>query len=430
MNSTQPIPKRPQTSRQAKRAYSKQKGPRISETEKRRLARADELDQRAKKIRDQEKARKASAKKRAEKQAADREKRKQLGDAPADKISPSQKRLGDFLRPKHAGKENVRQDVYERQEANDLAKEGVLEGQESACELIRDLQGNVKASEDAASGEYKGLPSQGGFDPQRNTRTNQRVGPGLEMTREIRSSAKVYLPRVPIISPLKGKLELPRVLDFASDEDASAQLPDNKTKNNRNLMPPPPPKKAIPTCDEVDWTQFLDTNTQIEREVLLSPSDNSMPTCNEDDWTCFLESNSQIERELQASPNTDSRRLDGKDEQEPSGNGTAGSTSKHKNPTTPTKSRDHHSDKTSKCSRSSSVDDFLCNISTQELNDFGSSPVSACRLADNKKSCSVPEMQHLQSDLDISGLETAAGDYGLTDLTEQDWAEIDADDLS
>lgn len=99
MASSPPIPKRPQTSKQAKRAYQKRGNiSSVSEVERKRLARLNELDRRAEAIHEKERRRKANNKKRAEKEAEEKKKRKIVGaaDAPA-KVSASQMRLGVFL---------------------------------------------------------------------------------------------------------------------------------------------------------------------------------------------------------------------------------------------------------------------------------------------------------------------------------------------
>ena len=73
-------PNRPQTLKQAKKAYRKAgPGPRFSEVELRRLARAAELQERADRIKDREKKKKANRKKREEKMEKEREARRKAG---------------------------------------------------------------------------------------------------------------------------------------------------------------------------------------------------------------------------------------------------------------------------------------------------------------------------------------------------------------
>lgn len=67
-----------QTSTEAKRLYKKN-GPSIPERQRRQMARAAELEERAARIREQEASRKAAKKKREEKERKEREARKQLG---------------------------------------------------------------------------------------------------------------------------------------------------------------------------------------------------------------------------------------------------------------------------------------------------------------------------------------------------------------
>ena len=94
-----PLPKRPQTSAQAKRAFAKRGGSLVSEAERRRLARAVELDRRAERIREREEKKKENKKKRTEKEEKVRETRKRMGreESPV-KMEEGQMRLSGFVK--------------------------------------------------------------------------------------------------------------------------------------------------------------------------------------------------------------------------------------------------------------------------------------------------------------------------------------------
>ena len=97
---------RPQTLRQAKRAFAKRGGSLVSEEERRRIARAAELDRRAEAIRQKEERKKENKRKRDEKEARERGKRRRMGTetAPMVKIEEGQQGIMTFFKGKSRGK--------------------------------------------------------------------------------------------------------------------------------------------------------------------------------------------------------------------------------------------------------------------------------------------------------------------------------------
>lgn len=93
-----PIPKRPQTSRAARRAYNKRGGPTISEAERKRIERGAVLEERAATIRDKERKKKENKRKREEKEAKQKEERRLMGIEEVVKIEEGQMRLSRFLK--------------------------------------------------------------------------------------------------------------------------------------------------------------------------------------------------------------------------------------------------------------------------------------------------------------------------------------------
>lgn len=109
--------KRPQTLRQAKKAYQKS-GSRLSASELRQIERAAELQERAARMREREHKRKDNLKKKAEKLEKESGMRRRMGitsPVKGDYVGPSQLRLGDYL---GAGLKRKREDEgYKAKEA-------------------------------------------------------------------------------------------------------------------------------------------------------------------------------------------------------------------------------------------------------------------------------------------------------------------------
>lgn len=127
-----PLPKRPQTSKQAKRAYQKSRGiPGLSDTDSKRLERAAVLKERADRIKKREAQKAVNRQKRIEKEQKEREARKRMGIAEPEKVyvSPRQERLSQFAR---AGGKSKEQDV------EDMMGEDA-EGSEDSDQSLEDL---------------------------------------------------------------------------------------------------------------------------------------------------------------------------------------------------------------------------------------------------------------------------------------------------
>ena len=89
---------KPQTLRQAKKAYRVAPIARASDSELRKLKRASELQERAEQIKEKEKRKQLNKKKRAEKEQKEKDAKKKMGrDEEEEKISPRQVRIGIFL---------------------------------------------------------------------------------------------------------------------------------------------------------------------------------------------------------------------------------------------------------------------------------------------------------------------------------------------
>lgn len=147
-----PVPKRPQTSKQAKRAYQKSGGtPGLSKTDLKRLERAAVLQERANRIKKREAQKAVNRQKRMEKEQKEREARKRMGIPEPKKayVSPRQERLSQFVRGGGKGKEleaeaeDTLGEEAEESEGSDQSLEDLLVDQSCLLERgspVRPLQ--------------------------------------------------------------------------------------------------------------------------------------------------------------------------------------------------------------------------------------------------------------------------------------------------
>ena len=145
-----PIPQKPQTLRQAKKAYQKASGPRISDAERRRLKRAEQLQERADRIKEKDKQKRINRKKKEEKEQKERDTRRRMGleTEKEEKLSPRQFRIGVFFGRKD-GREDGRRtgDTKRRKiEADSTGEEEEGKGQ-LRREPLKELQPNTVRQE-------------------------------------------------------------------------------------------------------------------------------------------------------------------------------------------------------------------------------------------------------------------------------------------
>ena len=210
------VPIKPQTSRQAKKAYRAASGPRFSDSELRKLERAGELRERAERIREKETRRQLNKKKKAEKEQKEKEAKKKQGICEEEeKISPRQVRIGVFL-----GKR--------KREDNE--------------ETSRVL---CKRSGEVASGE-KEEPDQREDDEEIGTILRERSS-------EVAKAEEGQKPERMPLQEIDGDMICQITVSHETEE-----CPENPNSN---------PKSAIRPPEDDDWSVFLDSNTQIEREI-------------------------------------------------------------------------------------------------------------------------------------------------------------------
>ncbi|KAL8695606.1 MAG: hypothetical protein Q9224_003304 [Gallowayella concinna] len=228
---------RPQTSKQAKRAYQKAGGaPRISAAQQRHIERAAELQERAERIRLHNLRAKENKRRKAEKLEKEREARKRMGidDPVKNDVGSSQLRLGAFvIVGKKPRKEEICPPASPFEDREDTAVEC------AKTEVV------VHETVSLIKPEYVPLQS----------------GP----------TALCSPPKTPIAPLIRKSAPTTVEKQFAPQPQ---------------LMPPPPrpplkkvsldpmahpsfqPPKVVPICSvETDWDLFLDSNTQVEREI-------------------------------------------------------------------------------------------------------------------------------------------------------------------
>ncbi|KAI4210295.1 MAG: hypothetical protein LQ351_006819 [Letrouitia transgressa] len=244
---------RPQTLRQAKRAYQKSRSSaRLSDIDRRRLQREAELQERASRIKLQEERARENKRKKLEKLEREREVRKRMGIPEPEKayIGPSQLRLGAFIKAEKGidyveEKENMKPlQVYDEEKPSSQNLSQLLP--------VR-MPPEIKPVADQQCQEH--LP-----------RLKSHLKPPSTL------SSRLQLKNLPISSSCLNSLGKE---DPLIRTPPSAQL--TKILLNKS-MPPPPRPHQLPKPDHVkpraapqdDWDFFLDSNTQIQREISSS----------------------------------------------------------------------------------------------------------------------------------------------------------------
>ncbi|MCJ1365720.1 hypothetical protein MMC16_004845 [Acarospora aff. strigata] len=127
------VPKRPQTLKQAKKAYQKSNAvPGLSKTDLKHLQRAAELQERADRIKKREAQKIMNRQKKMEKEQKEREARKRMGMPEPNKgyVSPRQERLSQFVRAGGRRKESCAEEIsterVEESEESDQSLEDLL----------------------------------------------------------------------------------------------------------------------------------------------------------------------------------------------------------------------------------------------------------------------------------------------------------------
>ncbi|KAL8644822.1 MAG: hypothetical protein Q9210_007053 [Variospora velana] len=210
---------RPQTSRQARRAYQKAGGaPRLSEVELRRLERSAELQDRAARIKAHNDRAKENKRKRAEKMEA--RKRKGIAEPAKIKIGSSQLRLGAFV---GAGIRKKREE----------ASRSML-----SADSVTDKEASERA--ETATGHLGSLP------------TPSPTGTPVACHSDVRTRGKkdAFVTAASLMPPPPPR---PPLREASENTIAHAVLQSDKCD--------------LSGSTGIDWEQLFDSNTQVEREI-------------------------------------------------------------------------------------------------------------------------------------------------------------------
>ena len=250
---------RPQTSRQAKRAYQKAGAtPRISAVEQRRIDRAVELEDRAARIRLHNVRARENKRKKAEKDEKDREVRKRMGiqEPSKFKIGPSQLSLGAFVGVglKHKELEPVEDEVPECSSPHTPTEDTNAEVISVDCPEIPKASGKP----DWVTQGIFVVPS----DPLEDCCDSQAK---IDRRTNLPPKEVTTLPSNTLMPPPPPRL--------SSNTKASYPAPPTYTAPSKPIV-------AAAAIDS-DWDMFLDSNTQVAREISYHPIKASMKTMDE-----------------------------------------------------------------------------------------------------------------------------------------------------
>ncbi|KAL9578528.1 MAG: hypothetical protein Q9212_005662 [Teloschistes hypoglaucus] len=251
---------RPQTSRQAKKAYQKAgASPRLSAQEKRRIERNAELAARAERIRIHNLRAQDNKRKKAERLEREREARKRMGipEPVKENVGPSQLRLGSFL--------TAKSNLTKVKEECDFP----LSPPE---EFFKDEEADDH--DDSKNPVLKQQCLDEPANPVSSPRGSSIAPTGTSLNLAAGKPSNSPIPHIP--KPDRTKTPLKKV--------------EKKSMSPASLMPPPPrpPPRAKPhqvssvpkiksQCEvpnlassdsvEADWADFFTSNTQVEREI-------------------------------------------------------------------------------------------------------------------------------------------------------------------
>ncbi|CAF9943191.1 MAG: hypothetical protein ALECFALPRED_010777 [Alectoria fallacina] len=288
-----PVTHRPQTLRQAKKAYRKSGGTvRLSESEKAILERRAVLQERADRIKEREARRKANLKRKEERVQREREARHRMGipTPPAKEgiqIGPSQLHLSEFM---YVGVKREREDGEEEGDAKEVGiqKDGELVLQEQQqCEMEPPPSRQPLQTTSANASPQWLIPSQimkensskiRDFALQANRTSPKRTPPArkplqaksanpMMPLKALTGNEKVRGPQIKASSSQKPQA-LPKSLSPLRPP-IQATVTKSTAFKKPPLIPPPSKAEAIP---EDCFDDFFVSNTQIQRELSPPPS--------------------------------------------------------------------------------------------------------------------------------------------------------------
>ncbi|KAL8734749.1 MAG: hypothetical protein Q9181_003089 [Wetmoreana brouardii] len=229
----QTVSYRPQTSRQAKRAYQKAGAtPRLSAVEQRRIERAAELEERAARIRAHNLRARENKRRKAEKLEKEREARKRMGipDQVKKEIGPSQLSLGEFVK---TGSKRKSETCY-----SPVSKSSTVHSADCACSVSEMDRPDKPAA--ASSSLNAPMPH---ASPKQSVISRSCKTTCEEIHKKPIKSASLMPPPPPKVP----------VQEVLGNPIARSKLG--------------PPRSVLNNITETDWNSIFDSNTQVEREI-------------------------------------------------------------------------------------------------------------------------------------------------------------------
>ena len=284
-----PLIYRPQTLKQAKRAYHKSGGTvRLSESEKAVLERRAVLQERADRIKEREARRKANLKRKEERVQREREARHRMGiptPPPGEgiQVGPSQLHLSGFM---YAGEKRKREEEKEKEAGIPKKEElAVQDQQEYPIQPSRLPEPLQKFSSTASPTSMTpsqivnaDSPNVREFTVQKN-RTPPNQTPPARNPLQSRSANPTMQPKPMTgnknttgVQPKASHLQEPQTSPMCPEETWTTRL------GNPHFirLPPKPPKPDSIPDDNFD--DFFVSNTQIQRELSPPPAPPAIPT--------------------------------------------------------------------------------------------------------------------------------------------------------
>ena len=287
------VSSRPQTLRQARRAYQKAGATtRLSERQMKQLERSAELQERADRIKERENRRKANLKKKNERIEREREARARMGIASPvrEDVGPSQMRLGAFLAV-GVGVKTTCEGIQSKREGCDdvVVEEGPPPSAQRPSPARSPLQ--ARSVNDIIKPMAKSSPDIKPANP-----STAMPPPPRPIQQKPQSSPR----------PQDGAKKLTKPTARPPDKhliktslDLCSSKPTLKTSTGPSrpgTMPPPPPLPRVKPPLKPPNKPPPKASFQRPSKVPLKVPPNPQPIT--DEWAAFLVSNTQIEREI------------------------------------------------------------------------------------------------------------------------------------
>lgn len=288
-----PLTHRPQTLRQAKRAFRKSAGQvQLSESEKAAIQRRMELQERADRIKERETRRKANIKKREEKKQREREARHRMGiPSPPSKegiqVGPSQLHLSNFICAGVKRKRETMIDGVKKESTVQKQEEQVFQEQKQSPIEPAKSPRSLKTLHPYTSSTCKMPPQIANANA--NSSKGRDLAPQEDQTPPIK--------KPPARVPLQARAANPILRQMSPAE--TKDVDKLRAKSSSPQKPQPLPMDPPPKRHHLETGPIQFKRPSLLRVPLKPPKPEPVPDDNLDD---FFVSNTQIQRELSPPP--------------------------------------------------------------------------------------------------------------------------------